>query len=113
MFMFVVTIANAAERGRQVFLPVLGRSEREMVEVRGLWVTRFDWTNYASADPDKIDEMMDSIADFYDDEVETMLDGLTSLLEPLLMVFLGVIIGGIVISMFLPIFKIGEAVQGG
>jgi type IV pilus assembly protein PilC len=61
----------------------------------------------------KIDEMMDSIADFYDDEVETMLDGLTSLLEPLLMVFLGVIIGGIVISMFLPIFKIGEAVQGG
>lgn len=61
----------------------------------------------------KIDEMMDSIADFYDDEVETMLDGLTSLLEPLLMVFLGIIIGGIVISMFLPIFKIGEAVQGG
>jgi uncharacterized lipoprotein YddW (UPF0748 family) len=62
MFMFVVTIANAAERGRQVFLPVLGRSEREMVEVRGLWVTRFDWTNYASADPDKIDEIVDRSA---------------------------------------------------
>jgi len=61
----------------------------------------------------KIDEMMDSIADFYDDEVETMLSGLTSLLEPLLMVFLGVIIGGIVLCMFLPIFKMGEVVGGG
>ncbi len=61
----------------------------------------------------KIDEMMDNIADFYDDEVETMLNGLTSLLEPLLMVFLGVIIGGIVVSLFLPIFKIGEVIRGG
>lgn len=61
----------------------------------------------------KVDEMMDSIADFYDDEVETMLAGLTSLLEPLLMVFLGVIIGGIVLCMFLPIFKMGEVVGQG
>lgn len=61
----------------------------------------------------KVDEMMDSIANFYDDEVETMLDGLTSLLEPLLMVFLGVIIGGLVLCMFLPIFKMGEVVGGG
>lgn len=61
----------------------------------------------------KVDEMMDSIAEFYEDEVETMLNGLTSLLEPLLMIVLGVLIGGIVISMFLPIFKIGEIVQGG
>ena len=52
-------------------------------------------------------------ADFYDDEVETMLQGLTSLLEPLLMVFLGVVIGGIVLCMFLPIFKMGEVVSGG
>jgi len=58
-----------------------------------------------------IDQMMDNIADFYDDEVETMLAGLTSLLEPLLMVFLGVIIGGIVLCMFLPIFKMGEVVS--
>jgi len=60
----------------------------------------------------KVDEMMDNIAEFYDDEVDTMLAGLTSLLEPLLMIFLGVIIGGIVISMFLPIFKMGEIVGG-
>jgi type IV pilus assembly protein PilC len=60
----------------------------------------------------KVDEMMDNIADFYDDEVETMLAGLTSLLEPMLMVFLGIIIGGIVVCMFLPIFKMGEIVGG-
>ena len=45
------------------------------------------------------------------DEVDTMLTGLTSLLEPLLMVFLGIIIGGIVICMFLPIFKLGTVVS--
>lgn len=59
----------------------------------------------------KIDIMMENIADFYDDEVETMLEGLTSLLEPLLMVFLGVIIGGIVLCMFMPIFKMSEVVN--
>jgi len=59
----------------------------------------------------KVDEMMDNIAAFYEDEIDTTLAGLTSLLEPLLMVFLGVIIGGIVLCMFLPIFKMGEVVS--
>jgi type IV pilus assembly protein PilC len=60
----------------------------------------------------QIDQMMDNIADYFDDEVETMLAGLTSLLEPLLMVFLGIIIGGIVMCMFLPIFKMSTIVGG-
>jgi type IV pilus assembly protein PilC len=60
----------------------------------------------------QLDEMLDGVADTYDDEVETMLATLTSMLEPLLMVLLGVIIGGIVVSMFLPIFKLGEVVGG-
>ncbi len=59
----------------------------------------------------KVDEMLASVADTFDDEVETMLASLTSLLEPLLMVFLGVIIGGIVICMFLPIFKMTEVIN--
>lgn len=59
----------------------------------------------------KVDEMLESVAETYDDEVEAMLAALTSMLEPLLMVFLGVIIGSIVICMFLPIFKMSEAVQ--
>jgi type IV pilus assembly protein PilC len=61
----------------------------------------------------KIDEMMQNIADFYDDEVDVMLDGLTALIEPMLMIFLGVIIGSIVISMFLPMFKLPAIVGGG
>lgn len=59
----------------------------------------------------KVDEMLASVADTFDDEVETMLASLTSLLEPLLMVFLGVIIGGIVVCMFLPIFKMTEVIN--
>ncbi len=59
----------------------------------------------------KVDEMLASVADTFDDEVEAMLASLTSLLEPLLMVFLGVIIGGIVVCMFLPIFKMVEVIK--
>jgi type IV pilus assembly protein PilC len=58
----------------------------------------------------KMDEMMKRIADFYDDEVSSSLAGLTSMIEPLLMVVLGVVIGGIVLCMFLPIFKMHELV---
>jgi len=61
----------------------------------------------------RIDEMLESVAETYDDEVEVTLATLTSLMEPFLMVFLGVIIGSIVIAMFLPIFKIGTVVSGG
>jgi type IV pilus assembly protein PilC len=59
----------------------------------------------------KLDEMMENIADTFDDEVETMLASLTSMIEPLLMVFLGVVIGGIVLCMFLPIFKMSEVIK--
>jgi type IV pilus assembly protein PilC len=65
----------------------------------------------------KIDTMLEKMADFWDEEIEAMLDALTSLIEPMLIVFLGVIVGGIVIAMFLPIFKLNEVVsqnkQGG
>ena len=57
-----------------------------------------------------IDSMLSKIADFYEDEVDVAVGNLTSLLEPLLMVFLGVVIGGVVISMYLPIFQMASAV---
>jgi len=60
----------------------------------------------------KIDAMLERVADFLDEEIETTLSGLTSLIEPLLIVFLGVVIGGMVICMFLPIFKLSEVVSG-
>jgi type IV pilus assembly protein PilC len=60
----------------------------------------------------KIDSMLERISDFLDEEIETTLSGLTSLIEPILIVFLGVVVGGMVICMFLPIFKMGEIVSG-
>ena len=59
----------------------------------------------------KIDTMLEKMADFWDEEIEAMIDALTSLIEPLLIVFLGLVVGGIVISMFLPIFKLNEVVS--
>jgi type IV pilus assembly protein PilC len=59
----------------------------------------------------RIDTMLEKMADFWDEEIEAMLDALTSLIEPILIVFLGVIVGGIVIAMFLPIFKLNEVVS--
>jgi len=55
-----------------------------------------------------LDSMLIRIADFYDAEVDTAVKGLTSMLEPLIMVFMGVVIGGIVIAMFLPMLSLGE-----
>jgi len=53
-----------------------------------------------------LDAMLGKIADFYDEEVDTAVTNLTALLEPMLMVFLGIVIGGVVIAMYLPIFKL-------
>jgi type IV pilus assembly protein PilC len=57
-----------------------------------------------------LDSMLSKIADFYEEEVDVAVGNLTSLLEPFLMVFLGVVIGGVVISMYLPIFQMASAV---
>ncbi len=59
-----------------------------------------------------LDAMLNKIADFYDDEVDASVAALTSLLEPMLMIFLGVVIGGLVIAMYLPIFKLAGVVGG-
>ena len=59
----------------------------------------------------KIDNMLERISDFLDEEIETTLSGLTALIEPILIVFLGVVVGGMVICMFLPIFKMPEIVN--
>ncbi len=60
-----------------------------------------------------VDAMLAKVADFYEEEVDNAVDGLTSLLEPIIMAFLGVVIGGLVIAMYLPIFKMGSVVGGG
>jgi type IV pilus assembly protein PilC len=58
-----------------------------------------------------LDAMLGKIADFYDDEVDTAVTALTSLLEPIMIVFLGVVVGGLVVAMYLPIFKLVTLVK--
>lgn len=58
-----------------------------------------------------LDEMLTKIAEFYDDEVDAAVSNLLSLLEPVMIVFLGVIVGGMVVAMYLPIFNMIDAVQ--
>ncbi len=59
-----------------------------------------------------LDSMLSKIADFYDDEVDTAVAALTSLIEPALMVFLGITVGGLVIAMYLPIFQMASVIGG-
>ena len=59
-----------------------------------------------------VDTMLNKIADFYDDEVDDAVNNLTAMMEPLLMLFLGTTVGGLVIAMYLPIFKLAGAAGG-
>jgi type IV pilus assembly protein PilC len=58
-----------------------------------------------------LDEMLDKIADFYDQEVTATVDALTSLIEPLLICLMGVIVGGMIISLYLPMFNIIKLIK--
>jgi type IV pilus assembly protein PilC len=60
-----------------------------------------------------LDDMLTRIADFYDSEVDTAVDSLTSLIEPIMIVFMGTVVGGMVIAMYLPMFKLINVVAGG
>jgi type IV pilus assembly protein PilC len=59
-----------------------------------------------------LDNMLNKIADFYDDEVDSAVAALTSLLEPMLMIFLGVTVGFVIVAMYMPIFQMGSVVSG-
>ena len=58
----------------------------------------------------QLDSMLSKVADFFEQEVDDAVAGLSQLLEPLIMVFLGTVIGGLVVAMYLPIFKLGSVV---
>ena len=59
-----------------------------------------------------LDELLSKVATFYEEEVDNMVDNLTSLMEPMIMAVLGVVVGGLVIAMYLPIFQLGKVVSG-
>jgi type IV pilus assembly protein PilC len=57
-----------------------------------------------------LDAMLDKVANYYEEAVDNQVDGLTSLLEPLIMSVLGILVGGLMIAMYLPIFMLGSAI---
>ncbi|MDO9105159.1 MAG: type II secretion system F family protein [Methylovulum sp.] len=57
-----------------------------------------------------MDAMLSKVADFYEEEVDNLVDNLSSLMEPIIMVILGILVGGLIVAMYLPIFKMGAAV---
>jgi len=57
-----------------------------------------------------LEQMLSKVADFYEEEVDNAVDSLSSLLEPIIMAILGVLVGGLVVAMYLPIFKLGSVV---
>ena len=59
-----------------------------------------------------VDTMLGKVADFYEEEVDNAVEGMSTLLEPLIMAILGVLIGGLVIAMYMPIFQMGKIVGG-
>ena len=60
-----------------------------------------------------MDQMLQKIADFYEEEVDASVSAMTSMIEPVMMAFLGVVVGGLIIAMYLPIFKLASNMQGG
>ena len=56
--------------------------------------------------------MLNKIADFYEEEVEVAVNGITSLIEPFIIVFLGLVVGGLVVALYLPIFTMSSALMG-
>lgn len=95
--------ARASIREGETIAEPLGRS--------GIFPTMVTQMISVGESTGALDSMLTKIADFYDDEVDVAVSNLTSLLEPFLMVFLGVVIGGVVIAMYLPIFQMASAVQ--
>jgi type IV pilus assembly protein PilC len=59
----------------------------------------------------KLADMLNSIANYYEEEVDNIADNLSTLLEPVILIILGVIIGGFIIAMYLPIFKLGSTIS--
>jgi type IV pilus assembly protein PilC len=83
-----------------------GKTVSEPLKISGVFPPMVTQMVSVGEQTGSLDAMLSKIADFYDDEVDTAVATLTSLLEPIMIVFLGVIIGGLVVAMYLPIFKL-------
>jgi type IV pilus assembly protein PilC len=103
-----VVVENALLKTRQSISE--GRTIAEPLQETGIFPPMVVQMIAVGEATGALDAMLSKIADFYDDEVDTAVDAMTSLLEPVMMVFLGGIVGGMIIAMYLPIFKMASLV---
>jgi type IV pilus assembly protein PilC len=87
-----------------------GRTMAEPLEQAGIFPPMVVQMVQVGESTGALDSMLNKIADFYEEDVDNMVTNLTAMMEPMIMVFLGVILGGLIIAMYLPIFKLGAAV---
>ncbi|NLT21735.1 MAG: type II secretion system F family protein [Syntrophorhabdus sp.] len=87
-----------------------GRTMAEPLEQAGIFPPMVVQMVQVGESTGALDSMLNKIADFYEDDVDTMVGNLTAMMEPMIMVFLGVVLGGLIVAMYLPIFKLGQAV---
>lgn len=80
------------------------------LEASGLWPSMLVSMVSIGEESGALDEMLEKVADFYEGEVDDAVDNLTAMMEPAMMSFLGVVVGGLLIAMYLPIFKMGDAI---
>ncbi|MFC1512918.1 type II secretion system F family protein [Thermodesulfobacteriota bacterium] len=88
-----------------------GRAIAEPLEETGVFPSMVVQMINVGESTGALDTMLEKIADFYDEEVDQAVENLTAMIEPFMMVFLGGMIGGLVVAMYLPIFKMGEVVK--
>ncbi|TLM68913.1 MAG: type II secretion system F family protein [Deltaproteobacteria bacterium] len=103
-------VENAVYKVRQSISE--GKTIAEPMEQSGVFPSMVCQMIAVGESSGAIDTMLNKIADFYDDEVDDAVGNLTAMMEPLLMLFLGTTVGGLVIAMYLPIFKLAGAVGG-
>jgi type IV pilus assembly protein PilC len=104
------TVEKAIYRVRQSISE--GKTIAEPLEKSGVFPPMVCQMIAVGEQSGSLDTMLNKIADFYDDEVDDAVGNLTAMMEPLLMLFLGTTVGGLVVAMYLPIFKLAGAVGG-
>lgn len=87
-----------------------GQRLQRAMESTGLFPNMVNQMIAVGEESGSLDDMSSKVADFYEEEVDNAVDSMSSLLEPLIMSILGVLVGGLVIAMYLPIFKMGQVV---
>jgi len=89
-----------------------GQSMEHAITFTGLFPSDVTQMIAIGEEAGSLDQMLDKVAGFYEEEVDNIVDNLSSLLEPLIMVVLGGIVGSLIVSMYLPIFQLANAVMG-